>query len=79
MSGIDPRDSRQGTRGTPILKILVAGLILCVIAFIGLGFYGWAMPDQTLTNATATATPPAASPATTATGAGTPPPGEKVN
>ena len=69
MSRIDPQKTRQEAKGTPVLKILVAALILCVIGFIGMGFYGWAMPDQTLTNASATATP---APSATATSGGAP-------
>lgn len=64
MSRLDPQNTRQAAKGTPVLKILIAALVLCVIAFIGLGFYGWSMPDQTLTNASATATPaPSSTPA----------------
>ncbi|MCQ0986544.1 hypothetical protein [Jiella marina] len=49
MTKMNETEARQGQKGTPILMILVAGLALCAIVFVGLGLYGWAMPDATLT------------------------------
>ncbi|MBE7186226.1 MAG: hypothetical protein INR68_17670 [Methylobacterium mesophilicum] len=51
MSRMDPQDARQGRTGTPVLRILIAALVLCVIGGIGMALYGWAMPDQTLPKA----------------------------
>ncbi|KAB0679872.1 hypothetical protein F6X38_11655 [Aureimonas leprariae] len=48
---MDPQDARQGRTGTPVLRILIAALVLCVIGGIGMALYGWAMPDQTLPEA----------------------------
>jgi hypothetical protein len=54
---------RQGRSGRPVLYVLIGGLVLCVIVFIGLGFYGRALPDQNIGGAansgvsTAPATP----------------------
>jgi hypothetical protein len=51
MSRMDPQDARQGRTGTPVLRILIAALALCVVGGIGMALYGWAMPDQTLPKA----------------------------
>jgi hypothetical protein len=48
MSQIDPKDARQGKKGTPILIVLVAGLALAVIAFIGMGIYGGTQPGENI-------------------------------
>lgn len=54
---------RQGRSGRPVLYVLIGGLVLCVIVFIGLGLYGRALPDQNIGGAansgvsTAPATP----------------------
>ncbi|SJZ82671.1 hypothetical protein [Consotaella salsifontis] len=45
MPKLDPENARQGRRGAPILIILIAALSLAAIAFIGLGIYGWILPD----------------------------------
>ena len=57
MSRMDQQSARQGRKGIPVLKVLIAALVLCVIGAIGLSFYGRSMPDQTLTNATTTVSP----------------------
>lgn len=48
MSNLDPEQARQGRKGTPVLLVLIAGLVLAVIAFLGLGVYGWFLPDSDL-------------------------------
>lgn len=48
MSDIEPENARQGKKGTPVLLVLIAGLVLAVIAFLGLGAYGWFLPDSDL-------------------------------
>ncbi|SMC88442.1 hypothetical protein SAMN06297251_111102 [Fulvimarina manganoxydans] len=45
MSDFDPKETRQGSKGTPILLILIVALALCAVVFIGLGIYGWLSPD----------------------------------
>jgi hypothetical protein len=65
MSRLDPEEARQGEKGTPILRILVIALVLCVIGGAVFALYPW--PDQTLPEAdvggglgspSATTTPP---------------------
>lgn len=51
MSRMDPEDARQGQKGTPVLRILIAALVLCVVGGIGMAIYGRMMPDQTLPKA----------------------------
>lgn len=43
------QEARQGRRGVPILLVLVIGLVLAVIAWWGVGFYG-ARIDENQTN-----------------------------
>jgi hypothetical protein len=42
---LNPQDARQGEKGTPVLRILLVALALCAVIFIGLGIYGWVLPD----------------------------------
>lgn len=42
---LNPEDARQGEKGTSVLMILVVGLALCAVIFVGLGIYGWWLPD----------------------------------
>ncbi len=51
MSRMDPQDARQGRKGTPVLRILIAALALVVVAGIGMSMFGYFMPDQTLQEA----------------------------
>lgn len=48
MSKLDPNEARQGKKGTPVLIVLIAGLALAVIAFIGMGFFGASQPDENI-------------------------------
>ncbi|MEF2071771.1 hypothetical protein [Consotaella aegiceratis] len=48
MSRLNPEEARQGKKGTPILIILVVALALMALGFIGMGIYGWVMPDEDL-------------------------------
>ena len=45
---LDPQDARQGEKGTSVLMILVVGLALCAVIFVGLGIYGWWLPDANM-------------------------------
>ena len=45
MSDLDPNETRQGSKGTPILLVLIVALALCALVFIGLGVYGWLSPN----------------------------------
>ncbi|UIJ72915.1 hypothetical protein [Aurantimonas sp. HBX-1] len=47
---LNPEDARQGEKGTPVLKILIVALALCAVVFIGLGIYGWALPDADISS-----------------------------
>lgn len=51
MTPLDPEDARQGRKGTPVLRVLIAALVLCVIGAFGMGAYAWIMPDQSLPEA----------------------------
>ncbi|MGF9565261.1 hypothetical protein [Neorhizobium sp. JUb45] len=48
-------DARQGARGTPVLKVLLAGIVLALLAWGGAEWWG----AQTAPPAEQTATPPA--------------------
>lgn len=48
MSKIDPTDARQGKKGRPILIVLIAGLALAIVAFIGMGMFGASQPDENI-------------------------------
>lgn len=48
MARMRPEDTRPGRKGTPVLLVLLGALTLCIIVFIGLGFYNWYLPDATL-------------------------------
>ncbi|HEY9055805.1 MAG TPA: hypothetical protein VIN77_01520 [Aurantimonas sp.] len=48
MSNLEPEQVRQGKKGTPVLLILIAGLVLALIAFLAVGAYGWFLPDSDL-------------------------------
>lgn len=50
-------EARQGSWGAPVLKVLVAGLILAMIAWVGAEWWG----ESTAPPAEQTATPPAGS------------------
>lgn len=79
MTRMDPEDARQGKKGTPVLKVLIAALILCAIVAIGLTFFAKSTPEQAIsspsvgdtsgtsapssTDATTTPTPAAPAPA----------------
>lgn len=45
---LDAEDARQGKKGTPVLRVLIIGLVLAVIAFIGMGIYGKMLPDENI-------------------------------
>lgn len=42
---LNPEEARQGEKGTSVLMILIVGLVLCAVIFVGLGVYGWWLPD----------------------------------
>jgi hypothetical protein len=42
---LNSTEARQGEKGTPVLMILVVALALCALVFVGLGVYGWWLPD----------------------------------
>ncbi|WP_185983558.1 hypothetical protein [Aureimonas mangrovi] len=48
MSDIDPSKARQGRGGSRVLTILIAALVLALIVFVGLGFYGGSQPDENI-------------------------------
>jgi hypothetical protein len=48
MSDIDPSKARQGRGGSRVLTILIAALVLALIVFVGLGFYGSSQPDENI-------------------------------
>ena len=48
MSKIDPNEARQAKKGKPVLIVLIAGLALAIIAFIGMGIYGGTQPDENI-------------------------------
>lgn len=50
-------EARQGSWGAPVLKVLIAGLILAMVAWAGAEWYG----ESTAPPAERTATPPAGS------------------
>ncbi|KAA9385570.1 hypothetical protein [Neorhizobium galegae] len=53
-------EARQGSWGAPVLKVLIGGLILAMVAWAGAEWYG----QSTAPPAEQTATPPTASPST---------------
>ena len=59
MTKIDDDDARQGRKGTPVLMILIVALALCVVAFVGVQFYGASEPDSKLNDASQTSSEPA--------------------
>ncbi len=71
--------ARQGRTGRPVLYILIAGLALCLVVFIGLQLYNSTLPDQNIGGVEASGTTAApATPANSQTGTvtpGTPAPG----
>lgn len=73
MTRLDPEEARQGKKGTPVLGILIAALVLCAIGAVGMAGYAWMMPDQSLPKATTeeggVQTPPAAQPSASGTSA----------
>lgn len=52
---LTPTQARQGAKGTPVLKVLVAGIVLALIAWAGAEWWGQASAPP----AEQTATPPA--------------------
>jgi len=40
---LKPAEARQGRRGTPVLVVLIVGLLLAVLVWFGLGLYGEAI------------------------------------
>jgi len=48
MTRLDPQDARQGKKGTPVLKVLIAALVLCVIVAIGLALFAKATPESAI-------------------------------
>jgi hypothetical protein len=46
MTRLDPEEARQGKKGTPVLKVLIAALVLCAVVAIGLTFYAGSSPDS---------------------------------
>ncbi|WP_079211023.1 hypothetical protein [Brucella pituitosa] len=63
MLKIDPNKSRQGPRGRPVLLILVTSLVLALLVWGGVEFYGQMNPGTGFMDDTAK--PPASSPAQT--------------
>lgn len=45
---LDAEDARQGKKGTPVLRVLIFGLILAVLAFIAVQIYGGMQPDENI-------------------------------
>lgn len=61
--------ARQGRTGRPVLYVLIAGLALCLVVFIGLQFYNASQPDQNINGVEASDTTAApATPTSTQTG-----------
>ncbi len=79
MAELRTNKARQGRTGRPVLYVLIGGLALCLIVFIGLQFYGGTLPDQNIGGVEASDTTAApATPANSQTGTvtpGTPAPG----
>lgn len=81
MAKLDPNEARQGKKGTPVLIVLIAGLALAIVAFIGMGLFGASQPDENIGTAedagisTESAAPaePGAGGATTVSPSATPP------
>lgn len=48
MSKIDPKDARQGSRGRPVLIVLVAALALALLAALFMGVFGASQPDENI-------------------------------
>lgn len=40
---LKPAEARQGRRGTPVLVVLIVGLLLAALVWFGLGIYGTAI------------------------------------
>ena len=75
MTRMDPEDARQGKKGTPVLKVLIAALILCAIVAIGLVFFAKSTPEQAISSPSASSTSaPASNDATTTPTPATPAP-----
>lgn len=51
MSKIDPTDARQGKKGRSVLIVLIAGLALALVAFVGMGIFGASQPDENIGSA----------------------------
>jgi hypothetical protein len=43
---IDPKDARQGRKGTPMLMVLIVALILAAIAWFGVEMFGQATAPE---------------------------------
>lgn len=44
---LDPQNARQGEKGSPVLKVLIAGLVLAIIVWGGVSIFGEASdPEQ---------------------------------
>lgn len=80
MSKIDPNEARQGKKGRPILIVLIAGLALAIIAFIGMGIFGASQPGENIGGPEdAGISTQSTAPATGGTGSTTVTPGETPN
>ncbi|MCQ8780952.1 hypothetical protein [Mangrovibrevibacter kandeliae] len=46
-------EARQGERGTPVLRVLIAAMVIAAIVFLGLIlYYNYALPDDTIPSPT---------------------------
>lgn len=54
---LSANEARQGLRGTPVLYVLVGGLMLALVAWAGSEFYGKAIDTQTPENASRKSVP----------------------
>ncbi|RIY02140.1 hypothetical protein D3218_07555 [Aureimonas flava] len=79
MADLRTDKARQGRTGRPVLYVLIAGLALCLVVFIGLQIYGMSLPDENIGGVEASGTTAApATPDNSQTGVvtpGTPAPG----
>lgn len=48
MSSIDPNEPGRRKKGKPVLIVLIAGLALAIVAFIGMGIFGASQPDENI-------------------------------
>ncbi|BDA85889.1 hypothetical protein Sa4125_34310 [Aureimonas sp. SA4125] len=48
MSRINPEEARQGRKGKPVLRVLIAALVLCALAAIIMTVFGAMQPGDDL-------------------------------